>query len=158
MLQRTIPPQEKLTNSTLRPVSQIETEVVIDIMGYHAKWFVTQQSEIVIIFFNQGQTVGQLQVTVLYFQDLTFGLLTLFFSGQQIWQHLIQWNQYTEDYKKRSEERFPPSHLGAMLCLGCAQSGSSFEVLFCFFFFKLTDWQYAMIYFCFSSQIMLDAW
>lgn len=85
MLQRTNPSQEKLTNSTWRPVSQIETEVVIDIMGYHSNGFVTQQSEILIIFFfNQGQTVGQLQVTVLYFQDLTFGLLTLFFSGQQI--------------------------------------------------------------------------
>lgn len=64
----------------------IETEVIIDIMGYHSSEFVTQQSEILsfiffFFFFNQGQTV---EVTVLCFPDLKPGLLTLFFSEQQI--------------------------------------------------------------------------
>lgn len=82
MLQRTNPSQEKVTNSTLRPVRQIETEVVMDIMGYHTNGFVTQQSEI-LIFFNQGQTVGQPEVTVLYFQDLASGLLHCHFQGNK---------------------------------------------------------------------------
>jgi len=41
MLHRASPSQVNLRNGTLWPASQIETEVVIDIMGYHSNGIVT---------------------------------------------------------------------------------------------------------------------